>query len=226
MHLLIGLGNPGPRYARNRHNVGFRAADAIHSAHPFTAWKQQFSAEVAQATIDGERCLLMKPLTFVNRSGEAAGAAARFYGIATAQVVAIYDELDLPPGKVRVRRGGGTAGHNGIRSLAAHLGPDFRRVRVGIGHPGDKSLVHDYVLHDFARADEAWLVPLMRGIAENAPLLLRGQDSTFANRLHEAMAGQPKDGEASGTEAPRGAHRDRNPGSSGLAGTVRRLFGR
>ena len=202
MLLLVGLGNPGPKYARHRHSVGFRIADAIHARHRFGPWKKSFSAEIAEADIGGDRVLLMKPATFMNDSGRAVAEAMRFYKLEPGSVLVIYDELDLPPGKTRIKTGGGAAGHNGIRSIAGSIGLDFRRLRVGIGHPGHRDRVHGYVLHDFAKADEAWLVPLIDAIADNVPLLVKGDDATFANRIHAATKG-PDEPEAGVMPAPR-----------------------
>ncbi len=194
MFLLVGLGNPGPRYALNRHNVGFLAVDAVHRRHGFGPWRQKFSAEIAEGTLGGERTILVKPLTYMNESGRSVGEIARFHKLAPADVVVIHDELDLPPGKVRLKVGGGHGGHNGLRSLTAHIGDAYRRLRIGIGHPGDKAMVHTYVLHDFAKADAAWLDPLLDAIAAEAPLLAEGKDPTFANRLHLALSPPKPDG--------------------------------
>jgi len=202
MIILAGLGNPGPRYARNRHNVGFLAVDAVHARHRFAPWRQKFQAEIAEGTLGGERALLVKPLTYMNESGRAVGEAARFYKVAPGDIVAIHDELDLPPGKFRLKAGGGHGGHNGLRSLSEHLGEGYRRLRIGIGHPGAKELVHGYVLHDFAKADEAWLGPLLDAIAAAAPLLAEGQDATFANRVHLAAAPPKPKGDAPAKPAP------------------------
>ena len=188
MLLLAGLGNPGGRYARHRHNVGFLSADRIHARHGFEPWRNRFTADVAEGRLGSEKCLLMKPMTYMNNSGQAIGEAMRFYQLDPKDVVIIHDELDLPPGKLRVKSGGGVAGHNGLRSTASHIGPDFRRVRIGIGHPGNKDLVHRYVLHDFGKADQDWIEPLLDAIADNAGLLATAEDSTFMNRVHIAMA--------------------------------------
>ncbi len=187
MIILAGLGNPGRDYAGHRHNIGFMAVDAIHRRHGFPAWRKRFAADVSEGSLGGDRTLLMKPQTFMNESGQSVGEAMRFLKLAPADVVAIYDELDLPPGKTRMKLGGGAGGHNGVRSLIAHLGDGFRRLRIGIGHPGHKDRVHGYVLHDFGKADEDWLAPLLAAIAENAPLLAEGKDPTFANRVHRAV---------------------------------------
>ncbi|MGN6550222.1 MAG: aminoacyl-tRNA hydrolase [Pararhizobium sp.] len=187
MLLIAGLGNPGPRYADNRHNIGFMAADAIARRHSFSPWSKKFKAEIADGTIDGEKVLLLKPMTFMNLSGEAVGEAMRFYKLSPGDLVVIHDELDLPAGKVRLKTGGGNGGHNGLKSIDAHCGKDYRRLRLGIGHPGVKELVHNHVLGDFAKADAAWLEPLLEAIAGNAGMLVRGEDSQFMNKL--ALAG-------------------------------------
>ena len=203
MLLIAGLGNPGRRYAGHRHNIGFMAADAIHRRHPFAPWRARFQGEIAEGTLAGEKVLLLKPATFMNESGRSVGQAMHFYKLKPAEVLVIYDELDLPPGKARVKTGGSTAGHRGLRSIEAHIGKDFRRLRLGIGHPGAKELVNSYVLHDFAKSDGEWLEPLLAAIAEHAPLLATGEDSTFMNRMHLAMA--EEDGKPEETPpAPRG----------------------
>lgn len=186
MLLIVGLGNPGSQYALNRHNIGFMAADAIHRRHGFGPWRSRFQAQVSEGTLSGRKALLMKPQTYMNESGRAVAEAARFHKIPNADIIVLHDELDLPPGKVRMKVGGGSGGHNGLRSITAHMGDDYRRLRLGIGHPGAKELVHGYVLHDFARPDGEWINPLLDAIAENAALLADGKDSTFGNRLHRA----------------------------------------
>ncbi|GGB34970.1 peptidyl-tRNA hydrolase [Roseibium aquae] len=184
MRLIVGLGNPGDKYARNRHNIGFMAADEIHRAHSsFAPWRSRFQAQVSEGRIGTEKVLLMKPSTYMNESGRAVGEAMRFYKIEPQDVCVIYDELDLPPAKFRMKTGGGHGGHNGLRSITAHIGESYRRLRLGIGHPGDKKLVSNYVLGDFAKADADWLEPLLRAIADHAALLAAGQDSQFANKL-------------------------------------------
>lgn len=183
MLLLAGLGNPGPEYARHRHNVGFMAADAIADAHGFGPARRKFRGLLREGTLGGEKCLILKPLTYMNDSGESVADAMRFHKLEPADVTVVHDEIDLAPGKLRVKRGGGTAGHNGLRSVGAHIGPDFRRVRIGVGHPGRKELVHRWVLNDFAKADADWLAPLIEAIADAAPLLAQGDDSGFATRV-------------------------------------------
>ena len=188
MRLFVGLGNPGSRYARHRHNVGFMAVDAIARAHSAAPWRQRFQGSTAEAVVGGERLLLLKPATYMNESGRAVAEAQRFYKIALGDVVVFHDELDLAPGKLRVKLGGGNAGHNGLRSITAHCGNDYRRVRIGIGHPGVKELVHPYVLSDFAKAEEPWVEDLCRACAEFTPLLTKDDDAGFQNRVHVAMA--------------------------------------
>ncbi len=184
LRLFVGLGNPGPRHARNRHNVGFMAIDAIAARWHAASWRRRFRGEIAEADLDGVRTLLMKPRSFMNESGRAVAEAVRFYKLPLDRLVVFHDELDLAPGKLRVKLGGGTAGHNGLRSLAACLGSgDFKRVRIGIGHPGHKERVVPWVLSDFARADAVWLEPLLEAVAEAAPLLARGDDAGFMNRV-------------------------------------------
>ncbi len=214
MLLLVGLGNPGPKYSKHRHSVGFRIADAIHARQRFGAWKKNFSSEVAEADIAGDRVLLMKPQTFMNDSGRAVAEAMRFYKLEPGNVVVIYDELDLPAGKTRIKTGGGAAGHNGIRSVAGSIGLEFRRLRIGIGHPGHRDAVHGYVLHDFAKADEKWLVPLIDAIADNVPLLVKGEDNSFANRLHAATRG-PDDEAQGGSPAPKKPSPKKGPDGPG-----------
>lgn len=183
MLLLVGLGNPGPEHERNRHNIGFMAADVIRRRHGFGPWRARFHGQIAEATVAGMKVLALKPTTYMNRSGVAVSEAARFYKIAPADVIVLHDEMDLVAGKVRVKRGGGSAGHNGLRSLDAHIGPDYRRVRLGIGHPGDKERVLGWVLEDFRKSDAAWLEPLLEAVAEALPHLLKGDDPGFMTRV-------------------------------------------
>jgi PTH1 family peptidyl-tRNA hydrolase len=179
MKLFVGLGNPDAEHARNRHNVGFMAADRIATEHGFPPWRRRFHGAVSEGTIAGERVLLLKPGTYMNESGQAVGEAARFLKIAVGDVVVFYDEIDLVPGKLKVKTGGGNAGHNGLRSISAHLGNDYVRVRIGIGHPGRKDLVRHWVLHDFAKADAVWLEPLLDAIAKSAGRLVKGDEARF-----------------------------------------------
>lgn len=183
MLLIAGLGNPGPQHENNRHNAGFMAADAIHRRHSFSPWTRKFQGLLSESNLAGEKVLLLKPQTFMNLSGQSVGEAMRFYKLDPAQLIVFYDELDLAPGKIRVKTGGGSGGHNGIRSIDQHVGKDYRRVRIGIGHPGAKAMVHNYVLGDFARADQEWLDVLFDAIADAAPFLVKGEDSSFMNRV-------------------------------------------
>ncbi|MFO1207953.1 MAG: aminoacyl-tRNA hydrolase [Amaricoccus sp.] len=188
MQIFVGLGNPGGEYARNRHNIGFMALDAIAAAHGFAPWRAKFHGQVADGRLGVEKVLLLKPGTYMNLSGDAVQAALAFYKLAPADVTVLHDELDLAAGKVRVKRGGGTAGHNGIRSIDAHIGPDFTRVRLGIGHPGDKRLVTNHVLGDFHKSDAEWLDPLLQGIAEGAPALAAGETARFLDAVAKRTA--------------------------------------
>ena len=183
MLLVVGLGNPGPGYANNRHNIGFMAVDAIVRRHSLSPPRRRFLGETFEGAVAGEKVLALKPTTYVNNSGESVGAAMRFYKLAPGQVVVIHDELDLAAGKLRAKTGGGSAGHNGIKSITAHIGPEFRRVRVGIGHPGDKDRVTGHVLHDFAKAEGAWTGPLLDAMADAFPLLVAGDDAAFMSRV-------------------------------------------
>jgi len=192
MLIIAGLGNPGAKYAGNRHNIGFMALDAIHHKNSFSPWSKKFKAEISEGELAGEKVLLVKPQTFMNLSGEAVGEAMRFYKLAPKDIVAIYDELDLAPGKARIKVGGGHGGHNGIKSLDAHCGKEYRRLRLGIGHPGVKELVTHHVLGDFAKVDHTWLDPLLDELALNAAMLVRGEDSQLMNKLALATDGKPE----------------------------------
>ena len=192
MFLLVGLGNPGTKYAGNRHNIGFMAVDEIVRRHGFSAWRKKFHGEISEGTLGMEKSLVLKPLTYMNESGQAVGDAIRYLDIEPERVIVIYDEIDLMAGKVRVKLGGGAAGHNGIRSITAHIGPHYTRVRLGVGHPGDKTLVHPHVLSDFAKADKVWLTPLLDAVAEYAALLVEGDTATFQNKVHLALAPAPE----------------------------------
>ena len=187
MLLFAGLGNPGAKYANNRHNVGFMAADAIARRHSFSPWSKKFQAEIAEGRIGGEKILLIKPQTFMNLSGQAVGEALRFYKLDATAVTVFYDEIELPAGKIQVKIGGGSAGHNGIRSLDQHIGNNYRRVRIGVGHPGAKEMVHGHVLGDFSKADQEWLDVLLDSMADSADLIARGDDNSFMNRVTLAL---------------------------------------
>jgi peptidyl-tRNA hydrolase, PTH1 family len=188
MLLLVGLGNPGKAYAGNRHNIGFMALDAIARASNAAPFRKKFQGETSEARIGDDRAILLKPETFMNESGRAVAEAARFHKIALADILVLHDELDLAPGKLRIKLGGGNAGHNGLRSITAHMGNEYRRVRLGIGHPGDKALVHQYVLSDFAKAERPWVEVLCGAVAENIGLLAKGDESLFQTKAHLAMA--------------------------------------
>ncbi|MGO4666455.1 aminoacyl-tRNA hydrolase [Bosea sp. 2YAB26] len=187
MLIFAGLGNPGARYARNRHNIGFMAVETIARTYRASPWRSRFQGEACEATIGNEKVILLKPQTYMNESGRAVGEAARFFKIAPADVIAFHDELDLAPAKLRVKLGGGNAGHNGLRSMTAAIGNDYRRVRMGIGHPGDKALVHAYVLNDFGKAEQPWVEDLCTACADYATLLAAGDDAGFQNKVHLFM---------------------------------------
>jgi peptidyl-tRNA hydrolase, PTH1 family len=187
MLLFVGLGNPGAKYARNRHNIGFMAVDEIARHHRFSPWRRRFQGETAEGTLESERVILLKPTTYMNESGRAVQEAASFFKINAGDVTVFQDELELQPAKLRVKVGGGIAGHNGLRSISAHIGNEYRRVRLGIGHPGVKELVHGHVLSDFAKADMPWVEALCEAVADNAGLLIGKRDATFANKVHLAL---------------------------------------
>jgi len=187
MLLLVGLGNPGARYAGNRHNVGFMAVQEIAKSHGIGPWRRRFQGVACEGTIGGERALLLLPGTFMNESGRAVAEAAQFYKLSPGDVTVFHDEIELPPGKVRVKIGGGIAGHNGLRSISEHIGNDYRRVRIGVDHPGHKDLVEHYVLSDFTKSERPWVEALIGILADNADLLVHGQDASFQNKVHLAM---------------------------------------
>lgn len=196
MLLFVGLGNPGPKYAGNRHNVGFLAVDAIARAHGFGPWRKKFQAELAEGHIGGERVILLKPQTYMNESGRAVGEAASFYKLTAPEIVVFYDEIDLAPGRFRMKTGGGAAGHNGIRSImASSIGEGFRRARLGVGHPGQAELVHGYVLSDFHKMDADWVGRLLDAIAQAAPMLTKSEDDKYqaeVMRLAPAAKADPR----------------------------------
>ena len=188
MKLIAGLGNPGAKYAGNRHNIGFMAVDRIASDHGFGPFRARFQGEVAEGRLGGQRVMLLKPMGFMNLSGQAVGEAMRYLKIEPQDVVILHDELDLAPGKLRLKTGGGHAGHNGLRSIHQHIGPDYQRVRLGIGHPGDKARVAGYVLSDFAKSDADWLDDLLRGISDGAAALAEGDGARFQNAVAARVA--------------------------------------
>ena len=183
MLILAGLGNPGAKYAQNRHNIGFMAVDEIARVHGFQPWKSRFQGSVAEGRLDKEKVLLLKPETFMNRSGQSVGEAMRYLKLEPADVIVFHDEIDLAPGKVRLKSGGGHAGHNGLRSIHGHIGPDYDRVRLGVGHPGHKDAVPGYVLRDFPKADAEWLDDVLRGIGDGISHLVDGNGGKFLNAV-------------------------------------------
>jgi PTH1 family peptidyl-tRNA hydrolase len=189
MHLIVGLGNPGDKYSRNRHNIGFLAIEEIARRHNFPPFREKFKGLVSEGTIGGEKVLLLKPQTWMNSSGESVEATQQFYKLAPADITIVYDEIDLVPGKSRIKRGGGNGGHNGLRSIDPRIGTDYRRVRLGVGHPGNKDAVMHWVLGDFSKADREWLEPLLTALADNANLLITGDDNTLMNKLAIAVQG-------------------------------------
>jgi PTH1 family peptidyl-tRNA hydrolase len=235
MLIIAGLGNPGGQYAGNRHNIGFMAVDAIHRRHSFSPWSKKFKALISEGEIGGERVLLMKPQTFMNVSGESVGEAMRFYKLEPANLVAVYDELDLVPGKARLKTGGGHGGHNGIKSLDAHCGREYRRLRLGIGHPGSKEQVHNHVLGDFAKSDHVWLEPLLEALADNADMLVRGEDSQLLNKLALSVGAKPEEEKPKPEKKPAAKshiHQARNhnqpklPATGPRADMLKRMFGK
>lgn len=187
MWLFVGLGNPGDKYQHNRHNIGFMAVDEFVRRHNFSGWAKKFQGLVCEGSLDGEKVLLLKPQTYMNLSGQSVRAAADFYKIPTDNIVVFHDELDLLSGKIRTKKGGGSGGHNGIKSIDEHLGPDYWRVRMGVGHPGEKDLVTHHVLGDFAKADKVWLEKLLDAMAENAGLLVQEKMELFMTKAAQAL---------------------------------------
>ncbi|WP_174803575.1 aminoacyl-tRNA hydrolase [Martelella limonii] len=235
MLIIAGLGNPGSQYAGNRHNIGFMAADAIADANGFSPWSKKFKGLIAEGSLGGEKVLLVKPQTFMNLSGESVGEAMRFYKLTPDDLVVIYDELDLLPGKARIKTGGGSGGHNGIKSIDAHCGTQYRRLRLGIGHPGAKERVHGHVLGDFAKSDAEWLEPMLEALARNADLLARGEDSQLMNKLALSSGGEPRKAEPAPAAPVRKGqshiHKARQPGKPKLPETgpmadmLKKMFG-
>ncbi|MEM6634450.1 MAG: aminoacyl-tRNA hydrolase [Pseudomonadota bacterium] len=212
MQIFAGLGNPGPKYSRQRHNIGFMAVDRIAADHGFGPWRSKFNAEVAEGRLGDDKVFLLKPQTFMNNSGQAVGEALRFFKLEAPDVTVFHDEIDLAPAKCRVKMGGGHAGHNGLRSLHTHIGPHYRRVRLGVGHPGRKEAVPGYVLHDFAKSDDDWLENLLTGISDGADALASDDNGRFMNAVSlrvapprsggKAMPNPPKPAEPKHDKAP------------------------
>ena len=240
MLIIAGLGNPGSQYAGNRHNIGFMAVDAIQRRPGFAPWSKKFKAVISEGELGGEKVLLMKPQTFMNLSGEAVGEAMRFYKLGPENIIAIYDELDLLPGKARIKTGGGHGGHNGVKSLDAHCGKEYRRLRLGIGHPGSKEQVHNHVLGDFGKVDQVWLSPLLDALADNVEMLVKAEDSQLMNKLALAVGGKPEDEKpAKGEPKPqqpkpagkshihqaRGGGKPNLPTSGPMAEMLKKMFG-
>jgi PTH1 family peptidyl-tRNA hydrolase len=188
MLLFVGLGNPGARYANNRHNIGFMAVEAIAKRYNIAPFRKRFQGVTAEGLVGTSRVLLLLPGTFMNESGRAVAEAAHFYKLGLDSITVFHDEIELPPAKVRVKVGGGIAGHNGLRSISEHVGNDYRRVRIGVGHPGVKDMVHGHVLSDFAKSERPWVETLCDVIADNAEMLAKGQDASFQNKIHLALA--------------------------------------
>ena len=211
MLLLVGLGNPGAEYARNRHNIGFMAVEEIARRHGFSPWRKRFQGQTAEGNVAGDKILALEPLTYMNVSGQSVVAALQFFKLKPENVVVIHDELDLPPGKIRVKKGGGHGGHNGLRSIDSHIGKEYWRIRLGIGHPGNKDLVSGYVLHDFAKADQAWLDPLIDAVADSFPLIVKGEAEKFMSKVALSLGpGRPARG-SSGHPSPTSRLRFRPP---------------
>jgi PTH1 family peptidyl-tRNA hydrolase len=236
MLIIAGLGNPGGKYAGNRHNIGFMAVDAIHRRHSFSPWSKKFKAEIAEGEIAGEKVLLIKPQTYMNLSGESVGEAMRFYKLEAADLVAVYDELDLLAGKARIKTGGGHGGHNGIKSLDAHCGKEYRRLRLGIGHPGVKEMVQHHVLGDFAKIDRVWVEPLLDALADNADMLVRKEDSQLMNKLALAVGGKAEEEKPKADKKPAAQSHIRQarnqaqpkklPATGPMADMLKRMFGK
>ncbi len=234
MHLIVGLGNPGPEYAGHRHNIGFLAIDEIARQHNFPPFRQKFSALVSEGVIDGEKIMLVKPQTFMNRSGDSVAQAVKFYKLSPADISVVHDELDLAPGKVRIKSGGGNGGHNGLRSIESHLGKDYVRIRLGIGHPGHKDRVHSHVLSNFHKVDNDWLEPLLDALAKNAGLIAKGDAAGLMNKL--ALAVHQPEKPASKAEKPKAQSHVRQarqappqtkvPESGPMADMLKKLFGK
>ena len=187
MKLLVGLGNPGDKYKQNRHNIGFMAVEEIAHYHGFSPWRKRFHAAAAEGIINQQKCLALRPMTYMNESGLSVGEAARFYKIPPEDIIVFHDELDLSPAKIKVKKGGGNAGHNGLKSISAHIGNDYVRVRLGIGHPGRKDIVHIYVLNDFSKAEKEWLEPLIEAVAKASTNLMTDNMPGFTNDIAKTL---------------------------------------
>jgi len=209
MKLIVGLGNPGGKYAQNRHNIGFMAVDSIAADHGFTPWKSKFQGQIADGRLGSEKVVLLKPETFMNLSGQSVGEAMRFYKLTPADIIVLHDEIDLAPAKVRFKTGGGHAGHNGLRSIHGHIGDAYHRVRLGVGHPGHKDAVPGYVLRDFPKADQGWLDDVIRGVSDGAAYLADGDSGKFLNavslRANPPRSGTGKKGKKPPTDVPKPA---------------------
>ena len=231
MHVIAGLGNPGRKYANCRHNAGFMAVDAIARRHSFSPWTKKFGAEIAEGRLGGGKVLLVKPQTYMNLSGQAVGDALRFFKLDAGDLTVLYDELDLTPGRIRIKTGGGAGGHNGIKSLNAHCGKDYTRVRIGIGHPGDKAKVTGHVLGDFAGTDHVWLDPVLDAIADNAGMLVKGDHSGFMNKIALAAPSGGSSAEKTGSPPRKGQSHIRQawpgqpPRTGPMAAMLKKLFG-
>jgi PTH1 family peptidyl-tRNA hydrolase len=233
MQLLVGLGNPGDQYRNNRHNIGFMAVDAIARRHNFPPFRNKFSGLITEGTIGGEKVLILKPQTFMNLSGNSVVQALNFYKLEPEAVTVLYDEIDLAPGKVRIKRGGGNGGHNGLRSIDPQIGTNYRRIRLGVGHPGHKDRVAGHVLSDFHKSDAEWVDPLLDAIADNAELLVKGDDSGLMNKLAIATGGdgaeRPQRPAAKPESHIRAARRPepqaKLPATGPMAAMLKKLFG-
>lgn len=207
MILLVGLGNPGGKYAKNRHNIGFMALDTIVRRHSFGPWRSKFSGQMCEGTIDGNKVLALMPETYMNESGRSVGAAARFYKVEPENIIVMHDELDIAFAKIKIKTGGGHGGHNGLRSIDAHIGKNYKRLRLGIGHPGDKAKVHNHVLGDFAKGETAELDKMLDSVAHLAGLVCEGKDTDFMNRYAMDMRPQrpnkPKQQEGAPSTEPK-----------------------
>jgi len=224
MKLIVGLGNPGAKYARNRHNIGFMALDQIAGDHGFGPWKGKHQGSISEGRFGADRAVLLKPETFMNNSGQSVQAAMRFYKLEPADVIVFHDEIDLAPGKVKCKTGGGHAGHNGLRSIHAHIGPDYDRVRLGVGHPGHKDAVPGYVLRDFPKADEGWLDDVLRGIGDGAAYLAAGDTAKFLNAVALRVS-PPRSGTGTkgGAQQPKAAPPEPEPAPEESKSPLQRL---